>query len=67
MKMSHFIPTTTHASADNLVQLHLQHVWKHHTLIDDIEVLLAEPTPPVWPVEDNDLKDLIAKIGRAHV
>ena len=29
-KMSHFIPTTTCTSADNLVQLHLRHMWKHH-------------------------------------
>src|SRR5258706_7682173 len=32
------------------------------TLIDNIEVLLAEPTPPIWPVEDNDIKDLIAAV-----
>ena len=29
MKVSHFIPTTTHTSADGLVQPH-QHIWKHH-------------------------------------
>ena len=29
-KMAHFIPTTTRASADDLVQLHLRNVWKHH-------------------------------------
>jgi len=29
-KMSHFIPTTTRATAEELVQLHLRHVWKHH-------------------------------------
>jgi len=29
-KMSHFIPTTTCATAEDLVQLHLKHVWKHH-------------------------------------
>ena len=29
-KMSHFIPTTTHTTAEDLVQLHLKHVWKHH-------------------------------------
>jgi len=29
-KMSHFIPTHTTATAEELVQLHLRHVWKHH-------------------------------------
>ena len=29
-KMSHFIPTNTTATAEDLVQLHLKHVWKHH-------------------------------------
>ena len=29
-KMAHFIPTTTRATAEDLVQLHLQHVWKAH-------------------------------------
>ena len=29
-KMTHFRPTTTRAMADNLVQLHLKHVWKLH-------------------------------------
>ena len=29
-KMAHFIPTHTRATAEDLVQLHLQHVWKHH-------------------------------------
>src|SRR5258708_25199948 len=32
------------------------------TLIDDIEVLLAEPAPPLWPVKDDDMKDLIAAV-----
>src|SRR5258706_16107950 len=30
------------------------------TMVDNIEVLLAEPAPPVWPVEDDDVRDLIA-------
>ena len=29
-KMTHFIPTNTQATAEDLVQLHLKHVWKHH-------------------------------------
>jgi len=29
-KMTHFIPTNTHVTAEDLVQLHLRHVWKHH-------------------------------------
>ena len=29
-KMAHFIPTTTRATAEDLVQLHLRHVWKAH-------------------------------------
>jgi len=29
-KMAHFIPTHTMANTDDLVQLHLKHVWKHH-------------------------------------
>jgi len=29
-KMMHFIPTNTHATTEDLVQLHLKHVWKHH-------------------------------------
>jgi len=29
-KMTHFIPTTTCATAEDLVQLHLKHVWKYH-------------------------------------
>jgi hypothetical protein len=29
-KMAHFIPTNTRATAKDLVQLHLQHIWKHH-------------------------------------
>jgi len=29
-KMTHFIPTNTRATAEDLVQLHLKHVWKHH-------------------------------------
>src|SRR5258706_1698259 len=29
-KMAHFIPTHTTATAEDLVQLHLKHVWKHH-------------------------------------
>ena len=30
------------------------------TLVDNIKILLAEPTPPAWPVEDDDARDLIA-------
>ena len=29
-KMAHFIPTNTRATAEDLAQLHLRHVWKHH-------------------------------------
>ena len=29
-KMTHFIPTNTCATAEDLVQSHLKHVWKHH-------------------------------------
>jgi hypothetical protein len=29
-KMAHFIPTTTRATAEDLVELHLRHVWKSH-------------------------------------
>lgn len=29
-KMTHFIPTHTQAMAEELVQLHLKHVWKLH-------------------------------------
>ena len=29
-KMMHFIPTTTRATAEDLVQLHLKHVWRLH-------------------------------------
>ena len=29
-KMTHFIPTTTQATAKDLVQLHLKHVWRLH-------------------------------------
>ena len=29
-KMAHFIPTNTQANAEDLAQLHLQHVWKLH-------------------------------------
>jgi hypothetical protein len=29
-KMAHFIPTSTTANAEELIQLHLQHVWKLH-------------------------------------
>ena len=29
-KMTHFIPTTTRATAEDLVQLHLKHVWRLH-------------------------------------
>jgi len=32
------------------------------SLIDNIEVLLAEPAPPIWPMEDNNMKDLIAAV-----
>jgi len=30
--MMHFIPTNTRATAEDLVQLHLKHVWKHHSI-----------------------------------
>jgi Integrase core domain len=29
-KMTHFIPTRTTAMAEDLVQLHLKHIWKIH-------------------------------------
>ena len=29
-KMAHFIPTNTRATAEDLAQLHLRHIWKHH-------------------------------------
>jgi transposase InsO family protein len=29
-KMAHFIPTSTTTNAEELVQLHLQHMWKLH-------------------------------------
>jgi len=29
-KMTHFIPTNTCATTEDLVQLHLKHMWKHH-------------------------------------
>ena len=29
-KMTHFIPTTTRATAEDLVQLHLKHIWRLH-------------------------------------
>jgi hypothetical protein len=29
-KMAHLIPTTTHTNAEDLVNLHLTHVWKLH-------------------------------------
>jgi transposase InsO family protein len=29
-KMAHFIPTTTRATAEELVELHLKHVWRAH-------------------------------------
>ena len=31
-KMTHFIPTNTCAMAEDLVQLHLKHMWKHHSI-----------------------------------
>ena len=41
-----------------------QHANLHKpTLVDDIEVLLAEPMLPVWPLEDNDMKDLIEAVS----
>jgi len=41
-----------------------QHANLHKpTLVDDIEVLLAEPVLPVWPLEDNDMKDLIEAVS----
>lgn len=32
MKMAHFIPTSTCATTEDLVQLHLWHVWKAHSI-----------------------------------
>jgi hypothetical protein len=31
IKMAHFIPTSTNANTEELVQLHIQHVWKLHS------------------------------------
>ena len=31
-------------------------------LIDNIEVLLAKPAAPIWPVEDNNMTDLIVAV-----
>ena len=36
IKMRHFVPCRTTTSAPDLVNLFLQHVWKHHGLLQDI-------------------------------